>query len=153
MRRMMVALWLVMLLAWRDAGLWRAPICSPTAISAGASLPMALCRASSPPAGRPSCAAERLRPFGDGPGADAHAQTLSGGPYSAGIFQRASGLDVGEHYRVGFEVYPAPNGASTLAYVGLDPLGGTDPNGAFVAWSPASSPRRADAWRSASPPP
>lgn len=67
-----------------------------------------------------------------------HMQAISGNePYNAGIFQRVTGLAVGQSYQAGVDAYPLPGQAGLSLVIGVDPLGGTDPFGSFVAWSNA----------------
>jgi len=77
--------------------------------------------------------------FSDGSSLGRRAQSLTGdGPYTAGIYQRVSGLVAGMDYRAGAMVYPATDQSQVRAQIGVDPLGGTDPFSGFVAWSNAS---------------
>jgi len=76
--------------------------------------------------------------FGQGTGVSGYAQTIAGSePYTAGIFQRVSGLTVGQEYRAGVDAYPLPGQGNVTKRICVDPLGGIDPFGTFVAWSSA----------------
>ena len=76
--------------------------------------------------------------LGQGPGVGGYAQSIAGSePYTAGIFQRVTGLTMGQEYRAGVDVYPLPDQDDVTKRIGVNPLGGIDPFGTFVAWSSA----------------
>lgn len=60
-----------------------------------------------------------------------------GGNFRAGIYQVVRDLTPGTTYiaGVGWVPYTAPSG-SIMRQIGLDPMGGTDPNGPNVVWGP-----------------
>ncbi|MGB0385705.1 MAG: hypothetical protein ACPGWR_12870 [Ardenticatenaceae bacterium] len=60
-----------------------------------------------------------------------------GGTFRAGIYQEVDNLTAGATYigEVEWVPYTSPDG-SIMRQVGLDPMGGTDPNGPSVVWGP-----------------
>ena len=66
------------------------------------------------------------------------AQSFWESNYISGIYQRATGADVGNCYHG--SVWVKASSSSAKFWVGLDPTGGTNPNSAHIVWSAATQP-------------